>query len=194
MRKIILSAVFLLLLSGCNKSRLETTTPTETRGHQKVFSETSENFNEFIIHGTKVSVPCSYSELINLGFVDESEGDNAFTGTITFIRMSFQDSFDNEFSVGFSASQKDLPKEQWYMDSFQWEADTSNETDAIFYGGIHKDSTEEEVAAILPRMSKEEDGTTQYGIVYDKVGYSGIMVTFSDGKLESIMINNTKNQ
>lgn len=44
------------------------------------------------------------------------------------------------------------------------------------------------------QLSADEDGTTQYGIIYDKVGYSGIKVTFSDGKLERIMINNTKNQ
>lgn len=149
-----------------------------------------KGYNEIIINGTKLALPCKYSQLEELGFkIMYGEGETVFAHQTLFAIMNLgEDAYVLQFSC--KEPEKEAPVEESDLVSFEWDAENVKETSIRFYGGINQDSTEEEVKALLPQVETAGEGRTQYQIQFDKMGYSGMEVIFLDGKIARVTIKN----
>lgn len=151
-------------------------------------------FNEITINGTKLTIPCNYETLQELGFKQRDPRDLVFPGQTLFrsLELKNQDGSDSLFVTQFSyqGPEKSVDLEDSDLVSFEWDIDMAGNADISFYGGIHKGSTEEEVAALLPQVPTAGEGRTQYEIVFDKMGYTKLEVVLLDGVVSRVTVSN----
>jgi len=152
------------------------------------------HFNEFTLEGIKISLPCAYTELEALGFHSpESSAAVDTVGSFNYngASLGFE---ENRWAYSVDFGYKDgrgdrIPLEEADIISFDWDSEGPNSDKFVFYGGINKYSTKEEVAQILD-LSYEDEDSVIYCTTLDQIGYDEMSVTFIGDTISRIEIKN----
>lgn len=174
-----------VMASGCGtKEVMDSNLATSSNAISKPLLDANfkNHYNEVQIGETKVSLPCEYKTLEDLGFTCESE-EMINKGTPSYLTL-LKDGSSIKVHAANNQSDAVSPSEAEVVSLLA----TREESEALglsFYGGITFDSTEDEVKTVLEQMEAYDDGAL-YGI---KMGdYSYFSVSFHNGKIHDIMI------
>lgn len=216
---VIISLLVALYISGCGKSggkstqetagqtvdagvsRYQTDTKGETTTQEMIEvitdnsgtgAEFQAHFNEITVEGTSISIPIASKELENLGFKRNfAQKETVSRGSAVTGYSSWKTEDTSSFGMDyrFKGTEESRPLEDCDVVSFLWDVDAAKNVEVVFYGGIHKGSTREEVAALLNEVYADETGA-QYSTELDKDGCSRLSVYFDKDKMVMVELYN----
>lgn len=198
-----------LILGGCGKKEkigdtdaASAVTETKAENGAESVQETEEmkeeasdfelHFHEVTIDGQKFSLPVSYKELETMGFhLESSQKDEVIEGTPVAGYSSWGDEKKGSFCMKyrFKGTGDHKPLTECDAVSFFWDVDSAEGVEVTFYGGIGKDSTREEVAAILDEVYADENGA-QYRKALDEEGHASLSAIFDKEQLVLVELYN----
>lgn len=155
-------------------------------------AEFQAHFNEITVEGTVISIPISCKELETLGFErnfaqKETVGKGSSVTGYSSWKTENTSSFGMDYR--FKGTEDSRPLEDCDVVSFLWDVDAAKDVEVVFYGGIHKDSTREEVAALLNEVYADETGA-QYSTELNEKGYSRLSVYFDKDQMVMVELYN----
>lgn len=144
------------------------------------------HYDEIQIGEKKITLPCDFESLVEIGFYDEEDTAMIEKGKPSYLTL-IKDNSSIKVHVAYKGHEKQVPKEQAEIISILATKEDSKALNLKFYGGITFSSTEDEVKGVLELMESYADGAL-YGI---KIGdYSYFSVSFHDGVIHDIMVVN----
>jgi len=196
-----------LLLTGCAKqahkaSEAQTQTLLQLQNQsqlerkrllQKATEDFKAHYNEFYFDGVKISLPCVYTELEALGFHSPGSSDGSDTvapESVCYGSLGLKES-QWAYSVAFGykgGKGERVLLEEADIISFEWYTESPDSNKFVFYGGINKDSTREEVAQVLD-LSYEDEEDAIYTTMLDQTGFDEMSVTFLGDTISSIQVD-----
>ena len=161
-----------------------------------------EDFNEFTVDGTTLSIPCTYQDLEELGYFMDYSDTHRYTepGYYKYEYLHTESAIDVLYLCLHNDSTEDAFLTEMSITSIAfWNCMGENDqwfADYEFVNGLRFGMTEEEVLETLgepnTRETWEDDEYTEVYLTWDYSGgeYCYISVGFVDGLLEYIEISN----
>lgn len=177
----------------------------QTKAAEEASSESSEgafsskatedfraHFNEITINGKVMTLPAAYSELeangMKLLFTDGNDAPKNIP-LPGYVSMGENGEASFALDFGFKGEEESRPVEECDIIGFVWGSDSCGNENVRFYGGIGKDSTQEEVSALLDEDF--DDGTSaRYCTSLDEKEQSSLEVLFYEGQIKKIAVKN----
>ena len=191
-RKKYLSGILIafgIALAGCGK---QTTVAEKTANMQDKDTDPEENFNQVVVEGKEFALPLSCQDLENTGLdVRINEGTIALKNDFGYGYLPYEED-DNEMCLvefRYSGDEESRPLEECDATAFTWDRATAPDMDVTVYGGITKDSSAEEISALLDAVYENKDtGVAIYGKnISDN---AGITVNMDNGVVTGINVFN----
>lgn len=210
-KSMIICMIALLGITGCGgkkevRDSSQQQTVLETAAEKSVAGETiksqdetvpegddfSRHFSEITVDGKTLNIPATYEELKSCGFdIKSAYKDMVYAGEEVNGELTHTAHENSSFAVIFAFKGDGEPKkiEECEVVSFSIDADTMQDTDITFYGGISKESSREDAAALLDEDFADEE-SAQYQRFLDEKKYSGMDVYFYQDRLLTVHVNN----
>lgn len=160
----------------------------EEAGDSQVSQDFRDHFSEITINGTTLQFPISYKDFTAAGFEMQSTYKDVvhrrqpIGGT-----ACWKEGENNFFAVDISQNSSDdkINVEDGDIVSFTWDRMSYGGQDVTFYGGIHADSTREEVGAVLEEIDSD-DSSASYELFLDEDKTMGLYVLFLGDELTTV--------
>ena len=193
MNKILLVFTIAIFLAGCtgnnegagniefNSNVLE--------NNSRLTQDFKKNYNDIYIEGQRISLPCSYKELIDMGFVDSEREILIEKGKPHLITVSKGNSSIDVY-VGYNGSKNETLKSEGEIIAVlakKMDGEERNNINLKFYGDITVDSNEDDVKRVLDLIEADENGSL-YSVKMGK--YSYFSVSFQGENIHDIMLVN----
>lgn len=160
----------------------------EEAGDSQVSQDFRDHFSEITIDGTTLQFPVSYKDFTAAGFEMQSVyREKVYKGERINGSACWKDGESNFFAVDVSQNSSDNSMDVTEGDivSFTWDRMSYGGQDVTFYGGIHADSTREEVGAVLEEVTNDDSGAS-YELFLDEDRTMGLRVLFIGDELTTV--------
>lgn len=160
----------------------------EEAGDSQVSQDFRDHFSEITIDGTTLQFPVSYKDLTAAGFeVQSTYLDTIYKRERTGGSACWKEGENSFFAVEISqnSSDDDIDIMEGDIMSFTWDRMSCGGQDVTFYGGIHADSTREEVGAVLEEIYSD-DSEASYELFLDEDKTMGLYVLFLGDELTTV--------